>query len=541
MRRVLVVTVIAVCGVAGVVIAVVSNRSDGPDRVFREAIALRGRLKPVKILHLRPTRKFPRVSIDDRRQHNREPLNEPSRAPTRAAGAQTDLVRSSSVAPTIAGPLQAAPKDEDLARFEWGRFTGGDAAFATEPSVAAHGSRVLETWNWGAALSSDAGRSFTFVDPTTAFPDAHDGFCCDQVAYYVPKWDLWVWLLQYFPDENGNILRIAVARGDSAFDAARSNASTLKLIDLSPRSFGWPASAFFDFNGISSTDKNLFVATNVATNSRYEGAVIRIPLSELASASVKLKDALASKTFPLQTPRLVQGAGDTMYFASHKSAAVLRVWNWKDDSASIGHLDVSHSTYVQRRPYECGRIGGPPTSDWCSGFRDGQYKNNDSVLAGWTAKGRVGFAWNAGQDRSAGFPYPFVMAAELHEDTMELAAEPLIWSPHYAYQYPAITPNARGDLGGIVSSGGGEAYESCTGIIRDPVEDRSRSGWEARILDSSDADAAKPQAGDYLGISPAGPASNTWAGGCMTLRGGGERKNVATGYYAFGRKKDGPG
>ena len=549
-RRRVFVAALVLAGLAGGVIALVlvlsgpSGRErivSGRSRIVHDALQVSGRLKPLKakIFHVHPTRRFPHISIAERRKHQREPLNESPRKPTRSAAPGASFVKSSSVASTAAKGLPASPTASDGALFAGARLISGlDLSFTAEPSVAANDGRILETWNWGAALSGDDGKTFSFVDPSTAFPESHDGFCCDQLAYYVPKWDLWIWLIQYSPDEDGNILRLAVARSSAAFDEARLNSTTFKLFDLSPTSFGWPKSAWFDFNGISSTDQNLFVATNVS-DTAYEGVVIRIPLSELASGTLNLPDVQYWKTAPLSTPRLVQGAGDTMYFASHLKTSKLRVWTWADGSDSISRVDVAHSAYKPLRIYHCPRIGGPATSDWCEGFRRDSYKNDDDVLAGWVAKNRIGFAWNAPQDPSHGFRYPFVMAVEIDAQSMKRTAQPIIWSPKYAYQYAAIAPNARGDLGGIALRGGGKAYESCTALIRDSDSSGSPSGWDAYTLDASNADPAEPRFGDYLGIAPAGTGSNTWVAGCMDLRGGGSsRLNLAVNYLAFGRGRD---
>jgi hypothetical protein len=170
-----------------------------------------------------------------------------------------------------------------------------------------------------------------------------------------------------------------------------------------------------------------------------------------------------------------------------------------------------HSTYPHARIY-CRHVGGQATSDWCEGFRDHGYKDDDSLLAGWVAKNHVGFAWDAPQDPAHGFRYPFVMAVEMDAGSMTRVAQPVVRSPKYAYQYAAIAPNARGDLGGIALRGGGKSYESCTALIRDADSARSRSGWEAYDLDTADADPAEPRFGDYLGAAPAGTDSNTWVG-----------------------------
>lgn len=63
--------------------------------------------------------------------------------------------------------------------------------------MAENGQTVMTTGNFWMALSEDGGQNFASVNPTTIFPEDYGGFCCDQVLQYVPRYDLFVWLLQY--------------------------------------------------------------------------------------------------------------------------------------------------------------------------------------------------------------------------------------------------------------------------------------------------------------------------------------------------------
>src|SRR5690348_4478093 len=62
--------------------------------------------------------------------------------------------------------------------------TSGSASSVDEPSVANDGNVVLYTGNWYAALSTDSGHSFSYMNPYTMGPTPtlpNGGFCCDQV------------------------------------------------------------------------------------------------------------------------------------------------------------------------------------------------------------------------------------------------------------------------------------------------------------------------------------------------------------------------
>src|SRR5689334_16704583 len=62
------------------------------------------------------------------------------------------------------------------------------ASTVGEPSLAVNGDVVFYTGNWYAALSTNGGQNFSFIDPSAEFPDANPpgtGFCCDQVVHYI--------------------------------------------------------------------------------------------------------------------------------------------------------------------------------------------------------------------------------------------------------------------------------------------------------------------------------------------------------------------
>ena len=98
----------------------------------------------------------------------------------------------------------------------------GKASHVAEPSVAKNGlygarptTGVRPYLRTGEAPSSP-------VDPKKALPNDYGGFCCDQLALYDPSRNLWIWVLQYKPDQAGNnAIRLAVARGDAALAAGK--------------------------------------------------------------------------------------------------------------------------------------------------------------------------------------------------------------------------------------------------------------------------------------------------------------------------------
>jgi hypothetical protein len=421
----------------------------------------------------------------------------------------------------------------------------GHADFIAEPDIAVHGRRVMVTWNNGAAFSSDGGRTFTFANPAVVFPPAHEGvvcnpalglnkgcFCCDQSAVYVPRYDLWVWVLQYWPDDAGNIIRLAVARGDSGFDN-----HLFQKVDLSPASFGWSNTAWFDYPDTGLTNGNFFLSVNTFDNDRYNGTlVLRIPLTDLAAATPTIAHSFWIKT-DNQAAALAAGGHDTMYFASHVDTAKLRLWAWPDSSTDANYYDIDHTPYrySARAPFSCPRKGGPAGNDWCERrLRSGALTNDDRPTTAWVANGVIGVAWNAQQARANGFPYPYVMVVRINEATKALINQPSIWNRNYAFQYLDVAPNAKGELGGVVVEGGGTDYENCAALSRS-AKAGSRSPWEARVVDASDHDPTEAKSGDYLGVSPAGLAGNAWSATCYTIHRARGPQNVGIRFVSFRR------
>ena len=130
------------------------------------------------------------------------------------------------------------------------RITGG---VPRDPSGASSGNVVLASGNTYASLSTDGGRTFTQLDPTTIFPNRDatgnlidGGLCCDQVIHYIPSINRFVWLMQFNRarrpmDPAGgaatgpNRLRIAVASPQGIID---SGGTAWTFWDLTSGTFG---------------------------------------------------------------------------------------------------------------------------------------------------------------------------------------------------------------------------------------------------------------------------------------------------------------
>jgi hypothetical protein len=411
---------------------------------------------------------------------------------------------------------------------------GGTSIPTAEPSVAVHGSVVFETWNSYAAISNDGGTSFSYLNPRS-LPSVYGGFCCDQIAYYEPNNDLYVWVLQYWSNTSGsNALRVVVFKGAANLLAHRY----VNYWDLTPQQLGDPSGVNYDQPKVTSTLHYLYIeATRYGsvTTGGSRSVVLRLPLSALATGgylSYGYYRLSSDPSYPnVFSPALVQGTSGTTtaYFAGHLNNATLRLSGWSE-TGGVSRWNVGHSAYPALLPHRCPRTGG---TDWCQRpGSGGGYANDDRINSGWLVNDILGFSWNASQG-SGGlgtFPYPYVHVVRINQSTKALVNQPIVWNPNFAFQYAAFTGNGQGNLGGVTLWGGGTAYEDCAVLIHDSL---SSAFWDMAGADASNSDTTS--SGDYLTVRSNSSYPGLFGGTCFGLRNGSASANVHPYYVLFGR------
>lgn len=174
----------------------------------------------------------PQLSFEEQQRLEQaiEQTHFPGPRPSPSKDAAATLAVSPSVPPTgkAASPAKMVM---DAAPLAPGTFTlfqnvdlgaGAPSSYTSvvgEPSVGNNGTAVFQTGNWYAALSTNNGATFSFVNPFTTFPSVNGGFCCDQSVLYNQSRDLLFWLMMYSPDSNTNTLRLAIAKGQSTLSS----------------------------------------------------------------------------------------------------------------------------------------------------------------------------------------------------------------------------------------------------------------------------------------------------------------------------------
>ena len=401
------------------------------------------------------------------------------------------------------------------------------------------------------------GATFRYLDPFSALPSAGDGFCCDQLAAYLPAHDLWVWVLQYLPTpgaEGSNVLRLAIAQGDEAFDA-----SEFTYFDFTAQEAGLPAGIWLDQPKVGWTDEAVFLSVNgyhplpPDGDASYEASVVwRLAIDRLLAGAlsgnvmttVGQKDAAGQALF---APYPLRDSGSTMYLAAHLDQATLAIWEWADGGTGPVFREITSRAetgeplnYPLGTQYSCPAEGAedPTTSDWCA-------FSSDRINTGWRRGDIVGFAWNVPQGAGWEADFPWLWGTELDpsrfdscDDGSCVVGYPSVWLEDRAVQYAAIAHNTAGDLAGVVLAGGGPHPLGCYALSR-ANDSPPDAGWRILTVALSEADSPEARSGDYLGAAPPTADGDGFAGACMTLHGGDGQPTMTRVHVAtFGQRSD---
>jgi hypothetical protein len=319
--------------------------------------------------------------------------------------------------------------------------TADTASHVCEPSAAINGNVVFYTGNWFAAVSTDGGTVFKFIDPFTTFPNPPGmGFCCDQVVHYVKSIDTFFWLLQYSRDSTGkNIQRIAYAT------TARVKTGSWRFFDITPASLGLPAGIWLDFPDLATGTNMLYMTSNAfAGNAWRASAVVRIRLSSFTTGTLSATSSI-SNTHP--SIRVAQNCGTTAFFVAHNSTSSLRVFRWPEASAAPTSTDVTVVSW-SLGPYSSVT---PDGRNWLA-RADGRHTG--ATLAG----NELWFAWNSAKGGANARPQPFIQIARINATTMSLIENINLWDPNSALGYAALGTNANNEVGVSYTIGGGTRF-----------------------------------------------------------------------------------
>lgn len=395
-----------------------------------------------------------------------------------------------------------------------------------EPSVAQKNEIIFFTGNWYAARSSNNGQNWTYRDP---FGDMQD-FCCDQDTMYNPSRGIFLWYRMGKPLANGtNRFRLGVS----------ADASVWAFYDVHPSIINplW-TNQIFDFVIMAYSDNYLYITNNMFQNQTYTNSLIlRMPLDSLRSHSALTPGIYFANNGGFAP---VQEARQIMYFATHVSTTVLRLYVWPESSLTISSTsDIIHSIFKSTNVGDA-TCPAPDGGDICR-------RLDDRILGGWVAKGVIGFFWNVAQDGIIHVrPYTYII--RLDETTKILIDEPTLSNPNYAWVYPWVSPNARGDLGLVAFTSGPARYPRMDIGIQDASTGNttwqfypggvatSTNGPESSCVNGK----SNPCWGDFIRVRPYSCVGDAWIASGYTLEGNRTGQFVQPRYVVFGRAADNP-
>ncbi len=388
---------------------------------------------------------YPPVKPDLKRPFNEEPPQFVTKGPDRGnitpSGKQYSARALKPKDPAGSGDSQAPLFFREYN--EIGAATPSAHLFVPEPSVAENGQTIMTTGNFWMSLSKDGGSTFTTVNPTTIFPEDYGGFCCDQVLTYVPRYDLFVWLLQYGSSGGRNAIRIAVQTTDVV---RSSNGTAWTYWDFTNNTFA--ATGALDYNDMSFGDTFLYWSSSVGGGAnRY---VVRVPLQELrAMGTVNFQFTASTSAF---WSHVSQNGSGGVFWAGHVNNSTLKVYSMFDADGFYSWRDVPINSWPNSTISSIAANG----TDW---LQDASWKTY--IRAAAVRGNTVYFAWNASS--GGGFPQPHVQIAQIRTDTWALQSQVQIWNPDFAFAYPYFETNAEGQLGMIVAFGGGP-FNASSGV-----------------------------------------------------------------------------
>jgi hypothetical protein len=417
----------------------------------------------------------------------------------------------------------ATEADQDLMlvrNVTLGSAAANNSASSTgEPSVAMRGDVVFMTGNWYAALSSDGGNTFQFVDPFTAFPDPPGmGFCCDQIVHYIPQIDTFVWLLQYTENrDNENIQRLAFATTN---DVVRGRWRTY---DITPRSLDLP-NILLDFPDLAVGDRYLYVTTNgFRQNGTWASTVLlRIDINSVDEGDINAQQTKSSENFNF---RVAQHCGTRVFWASHNNTSSIRVFEWDEDAAQPTFRDVRVARWSARHPESI----TPEGFNWLN-------RSDPRILGATLATNGGGspelwFSWNSASGGVNGRPNPYVQIARISADDFAVREHINLWDANFAIAYAALVSNADGEVGVSYAFGGRRTFPShAVGILTDP---------STHVSTAEGAHGPSEQRwGDYFTIRRHYPDMKLFAATGYTLQSGTGRTAGSPQFALFGRASD---
>jgi hypothetical protein len=367
---------------------------------------------------------------------------------------------------------------------------GFGSANVGEPTVAQSGGFVFYTGNWYAAEAFTANpgpADWLYIDPYADDPN----FCCDQDVVTDQARDMFLWTRLV-----GNNYTLSISN---------DHFSTYCTYYLTPGQLGFGGS--FDQPLMALSNNYVYISASIF--GPFHNVLTRLPLDQLqdcGSVNFNFWDITDANGWG----GLTQGATTTMYLGSHRGFNnTMRIFTQPENTTSIFRNDVAITAFTfQNGNSNCPRNGTNPC-----------LRSDSRIQTGWVRKGsnqtvgEIGFMWDAHE--GGGFPWAYVEAATFRQDTLAYTTRPFIAYSNGAVQYPAASPNARGDVGLTLTIMGGDYDPDPLFYLADDYQ--GMWTFEAFLAVS---DSSVTNWGDYVRNQPFLPCGGGWTSAGHALQGG---------------------
>lgn len=395
-----------------------------------------------------------------------------------------------------------------------------------EPSTTIHGDTAFYTGNFFGALSSDSGKSWTYIDPSTRFPARDGGFCCDQRTITIPNIGsgvdvgMTVWLLEYRYSATTNMgsLRLARAKGRNGL----RNDSWI-YYDLTPPIFG-QTGRFLDYSDIAYSDGYFYGSCIIGVPPNSAGGLLlyRFPLQQMwDGVGIPISYYTTTQLGGFGSYRFAQGSTSTMYWAAHQDTSNLRVYEWAD-AAAAASIATRGVTGWSGTPTPA---PGPDGRDWTNfGY------TVNTVLTGANTGSELSFWWTSGST-GATRPQTFVRVARFTANNARtLVGQFDLWNSGFAYHFPSASANPFGHVGGTFAYGGGTQNLSSGAFLIDQYN--GFANWASFIVRTGARGPSSNRWGDYFVTNVNNAFTRTFVGTSYVLDAAGTSEPV---YSWFGR------
>jgi hypothetical protein len=411
-----------------------------------------------------------------------------------------------------------------------------------DASVSNKNDTVFYTGNIYTARSLDGGISWEFASPLEIMGDA----CCDQISYYAPKYDIFIWYIQGKEKEFDSPGPVLLGENRIKIGIS-SDAKTWKYLIFKPSDINSTLKHHSsDYPYLAVTDKYLYISMNLAKREPFSDKelvgpiVLRISLADLAAAISQSGttigpriDSYSDPSLPPGSPQsytLVQGANDTMYWGYHISNNLMRIYEWPD---SVSYTFVkSFDRHVPAwKPFTRGegKCLGPDYNDWCQ-------RGVSKIRGAFMVNDVIGFLWDANGtsiDNTTKFKYPYIDAATFNtKDNMTHLARPYLWSPDFAWMYASVAPDNQGNVAILAFFGGGNHHPSIAAGVGNDFTGQVIP-WKMSQLVKGTNGPSDNEWGDYVTIRLHNGEGPGWIGSAWTLFGGSEDENIVPRYFEF--------